>query len=45
MIAVLEDQPIGLHRLPEGDVVERVKPVPHILNVFEDDHNDSLPSR
>ena len=43
-ICVCED-PVRRHRLPETEIIERLQPVFHILNVFKNDHVDILANR
>lgn len=45
MVAVLQDQVIGRDCLPEGQIVQRLKPLFYVLNIFENDHAVILPKR
>lgn len=45
MITVLQGQPVGCDRIPERQIVQRLQPFDHVLNIFKYDHLNTLSNR
>lgn len=43
MISILQGEAIGCNRRPETQVIQRLQPFDYILNVFKNNHVQSLP--